>query len=230
MLKSLKPLHTISVKEIVTDTACNSAQVDRIAVRIPSRVIHRAPGVNVDVSSPSRGSNSSFTKWSRNIKPLNTSVDVYAAKERNSNFFCIEKVGVKSLPGEIVADLDPSKLVNLASSVISESPKFINLRLMSFNTTGIPNIALTPSTRSKSLNGTWRENFRDNWLSCSHGFETLSETTAYSNHIKNSGVETRQVFEQENIQTENISLTRQTDFVTPLHDNPLTKSADSSKN
>ena len=97
-LKSLKPLHTISVKEIVTDVACNSAQVDRISVRTPSRAIHRTPGVNIEVFSPSRGINSSFAKWLRNIDPLNTSVDGYAAQERNSNFFCIEKVGVKSLP------------------------------------------------------------------------------------------------------------------------------------
>ena len=59
-LESLEPIHTISVKGIVTDAACNSAQVDRIAVHTPSRDIHKTPGVNVDVSSPSRGSNSSF--------------------------------------------------------------------------------------------------------------------------------------------------------------------------
>ena len=87
---SLKPLHTISVKEIVTDAACNRAQVDRI-FRTPNRDIQRTPGVNVEVFSPSRGSNSSFAKWSRNIEPLNTSVDGFAAQERNPNCFCIDK-------------------------------------------------------------------------------------------------------------------------------------------
>ena len=75
-----------------------------------------------------------------------------------------------------------------------------------------------------------RENLNGDWLASSHGFERVSETTAYSNHIKNSELETRQVFERENIQTENIPLTRQTDFVTPLHDNPQTRSTEIPKN
>ena len=64
-------------------------------------------------------------------------------------------------------------------------------------------------------------------LGYTHDFEITSKTIAYSNHIKNSELETREVFEQD---TENISLTRQTDLVTPLHENPLTQSMDSSKN
>ena len=55
----------------------------------------------------------------------------------------------------------------------------------------------------------------------------MSETTAYSNHIKNSELETREVFEQE---TEDIPLTQQTDLVTQLHYNLLTRSTDSSIN
>ena len=53
--------------------------------------------------------------------------------------------------------------------------------------------------------------------------------TAYSNYIKSSELEFREVFEQENIQTENIPLTRQTYFETPLHDNPQTRSTEISK-
>ena len=60
-----------------------------------------------------------------------------------------------------------------------------------------------------------------------HDFGRLSETTAYSNHINNYELETREVFEQE---SENIPQTRQTDLVTTLNDNPLTRSMDSSKN
>ena len=50
-------------------------------------------------------------------------------------------------------------------------------------------------------------------------FETMSETTAYRNHIKISELETREVFEQE---TENSPQTRETYLVTTLNDNPLT--------
>ena len=55
----------------------------------------------------------------------------------------------------------------------------------------------------------------------------MSKTTAYYNHIKNSDLETREFFERE---TENIIQTRQTDLVTTLNDNLLTRSADSSTN
>ena len=138
-------------------------------------------------------------------------------------------MGVKTLPGKIITDLDPSKRLNLASSVLSEIPKFINFGLPSFNATDKPNIAFAPSTRAKSLNGTKREKLNGNWLASSHVFERVSEMTAYSKHVKNSELETRKVFEQENIQTENIPLTRQTDFATPLHDNPPARSTEISK-
>ena len=83
-------------------------------------------------------------------------------------------MGVKSLPGEIVADLDPSKRVNLANSIISESPKFINIGLLYFDATGKVNIDFAPSTRAKSLNGTWRESFKADWLASRHDFERVS--------------------------------------------------------
>ena len=108
-------------------------------------------------------------------------------------------MGVKNIPGEIVADLDPNKRVNLASSVLSKIPQFINNGLPSFNAKGKPKSAFAPSTKEKSLNGTGMENFKDNWITSSHGFERVSETTAYSNHINNSELETRKVFEQENM-------------------------------
>ena len=129
-------------------------------------------------------------------------------------------MGVKSLLGEIVTDLDPSKRVNLASAVLSEIQKFIHFGLLSFNEMDKPNIAFSLYIRAKTLNGTERDNFKADWLASRRDFETVSETTAYSNHIKNSELETKKVFEQENIQTDNIPLTQQMDFVTPLHDNP----------
>ena len=76
------------------------------------------------------------------------------------------------------------------------------------------------------LNGVRKDNFKADWLASRHDFERVSKTTAYSNHIKNYELETGEFFERE---TENIPLTRQTDLVTPLHDNPLTQSTDSSK-
>ena len=73
-IESLKPFHTISLKEIIMDAACNSAQVDMI-FRSPSRAIHMTPKVTIEVFTPRCSSNYSFAKWSRNIEPLNTYVD-----------------------------------------------------------------------------------------------------------------------------------------------------------
>ena len=116
-------------------------------------------------------------------------------KERNSNFSCIEKLGVKSVFGKIVADLDPSIWVNLANSVFSKIPKFKSLRLPAVNAMDIRNLDLSPSTRAKSLSGTRRDNFSPSRLGYTHDFETMSKNTAYRNHIKNSELETRDVFE-----------------------------------
>ena len=81
-------IHTIKSKNIIADTAYDSAQVDRI-VWNPSRDMHMTPRVNIEVFSPRCGSKSSFTKWSKNIKPLNNYVDGSAAQENKSTCFCI---------------------------------------------------------------------------------------------------------------------------------------------
>ena len=105
-LRSLSPLNTITPKAIVIGAACNSAHVDRNTLESctpPDRKIRNhsrvgTPVVNAGVFSPSRGNNSSFAKWTGNIEPLDISVDGSATQERNSDFSCIERVGVKSLP------------------------------------------------------------------------------------------------------------------------------------
>ena len=57
----------------------------------------------------------------------------------------------------------------------------------------------------------------------------MSETTAYRNHINNYELETREVFEKETWSPENIHWTLQTDMLTRLDDNQLTRSTDTSK-
>ena len=98
-------------------------------IRNHSRII--TLGVNKGVFSPICGKISSFAKWTGNIKPSDTSTHSSATKERNLDFSCIEKLGVKSIPDKIVADLDPSIQVNLANSVFSEIPMFKSLELPS---------------------------------------------------------------------------------------------------
>ena len=64
---------------------------------------------------------------------MDTYIEGSVTQERNSDFSCIEKVGVKILPDKIVADLDPSIRVNLANSVLSKVPKFKSLGIPTFN-------------------------------------------------------------------------------------------------
>ena len=80
------------------------------------------------------------------------------------------KLGVKSLPEKIVAELDPSIRVNLANSILRKIPKFKKVGLLTFDAMGIHNIDFPPSTRAKRLNGTRRDNFRDDSLGYMHDF------------------------------------------------------------
>ena len=57
----------------------------------------------------------------------------------------------------------------------------------------------------------------------------MSKTTAYCNHIKNSEIETREVFERETSSPENIQRTLPMNIMTLLDNNQLTRSTDSSK-
>ena len=155
-LKSLSLLNTITPKAIVTGAACKSAQVDRNTRKtctpddrnIWNHIRVGTLEVNEGVFSPSRGRNPSLTKWSRNIEPLDTPVDRSATKERNSDFLCIGKAGVKSLPNKIVADLDLSTRVKLVNSVLSKIPKFKNLGILTFDATSKKHTDFAPSNRS----------------------------------------------------------------------------------
>ena len=52
------------------------------------------------------------------------------------------------------------------------------------------------ATRPKNCNGLRRSTDRDDSLGYTNDFETMSKTTAYRNHIKNSEIETREAFER----------------------------------
>ena len=138
-------------------------------------------------------------------------------------------MGVEITFPKTVKESNFSVWVNFANFVLSEILKFISLGHLTAETADIRNIDFATSTRAKSLNGLHRDTERDGRLEYTHDFETMSETTDYRNHIKNSELETREVFEQETWSPENIQRTLPTDMVTRLYDNQLTRSTDSSK-
>ena len=138
-------------------------------------------------------------------------------------------MGLKGIFSEIGKDSDYSVRVNLANSVLSEIPMFISLWHPTVETADIRNTNLATSTRAKKLNGLRRSTERDDRLGYTHELETMSEITAYCNHIKISEIETREVFERETSIPKNIQQKLPTDIVTRLYDNQLTQSTDSSK-
>ena len=119
-INSLSPLITNTSEAFVIGSACKSVGVNWNILKCtsPDRTIRNhsrigTPGVNEGVFSPIRDTTSSFSKWKWNIEPSDTSIHGSATQERNSDLSCIEKVGVKSVLGKIVADLEPRKRVNL---------------------------------------------------------------------------------------------------------------------
>ena len=143
-----------------------------------------------------------------------TLVHSSTTQEWNLESLQIKEVGVKSIFPEIGKEPDSSVWVDLMKSIISESPKFISLVHRTVETADTRNIDFTASTRAKNLNGLRRGTESYDRLGYTHDFETMSEMTAYRNHIKNSEIETREVFEQETSSPENIQRTLPTDIVT----------------
>ena len=111
---------------------------------------------------------------------------------------------MKSIFPELRKKPDPSIQVNLANSILCESPKFKTLGHLTVETEDIRNLDFVTATRAKNYNWLRRGMERDDRLGYTHYFEIMSETTAYRNNIKNSEIETREVFGQETPSPENI--------------------------
>ena len=123
-----------------------------------------------------------------NVKKFDTLVRSSTTQERNLESSRIQEVGMKSIFPELGKEPGPSIRVNLEKSVLSESPNFIKLGQPNVNTADIRNLNFVNATRAKNLNGFLRGTERDDGLGKTHYFETMSETTAYRNHIKNSEI------------------------------------------
>ena len=96
-------------------------------------------------------------------------------------------------------------------------------------TADIRNLDYISATRPKNCNGLQRSTDRDDRLGYTHDFESTSETTAYRNHIKNLEIETREVFDRETLSPRNIQRALLMNIATPLDNNQITQSTDSSK-
>ena len=128
------------------------------------------PGVEKEVWTPRSNTTSNVLSCTDNIKKFDTLIHGSAAQERNLEFSCIEEVGVKNIFPELRKEFDSSVRVNLANSVLGESPKFISLGHRALETADIRNINFATSTRAKSLNRLRRDMERDVRLGYTHYF------------------------------------------------------------
>ena len=80
----------------------------------------------------------------------------------------IEEVGVKSIFPKIRKELNSSARVNLANSVLHESPKFIRLGHPTVETSDIRNIDFATSIKAKNLKGLQRGTGRYDRLGYRH--------------------------------------------------------------
>ena len=143
------------------------------------------PGLNKDIWSVIN-TTSNVLICTDNVEKFDTLVHSSVTQERNLESSRIKEVGVKIIFPELGKDPDPSVRVNLANSVNHEIPKFITLRYPTVETADIRNLYFVTATRANNLNGLRRGTERYDRLGYTHDFETMSQTTAYRNHIKNS--------------------------------------------
>ena len=185
-----------------------------------SRNIHRnrisriyTPGVNKDIWSVIDTTLNGLSCTDK-VDKFDTLIHGSMTQERNLESSRIKEVDVKSIFPELGTELDSRVRVNLTNSVLGGSPKFIRFGHPTVETAETRNINFDTSTIVKRLNRLLRGTERDDRLGKTHGFETMSETTAYRNHIKNSVIETREVLERETSSTENIQRTLPMNIVT----------------
>ena len=88
--------------------------------------------------------------------------------------------------------------MNLANSVLVQTPKLVSFRHPPIQTDNVGNpIDSIAATRVMDQDGIWRLTDRDVSTAPTHGdIETISEKLAYRKYIKDSEFETREVFER----------------------------------
>ena len=154
------------------------------------------PGVNKNVWGVIY-TTSNVLSEADNVKKFDTSFQSSTTQERNLESSRIEEESLKGIFPELGTKIDSNVRVNLAKYVVHESPKLKHLGHPPMETADIRNLDYISATRPKNCNGLRRSTDRDDRLGYPHDFETMSKTTDYSNHIKNSEIETRKVLERE---------------------------------
>ena len=108
------------------------------------------PVVNEDIWS-GIDTTSNVLSCTDNVEKFDTIVQSSMTQERNLESSCIEEENVKSIFPELGKYLDPSIRVNIADSVVRESPKFKSLGHTTIETADIWNLCLHQHFHTKEL-------------------------------------------------------------------------------
>ena len=114
----------------------------------------------------------------------------------------IEEGSPKRIFTEIVEESNSRERMNLANTLGVHTPNLVSFRHPSMQTDNVGHRSNgSVSTRVVDQDRIWRPKDRDFRTTPTHGeIETISEKLAYCKFIKDSEIETREVFERENIE------------------------------
>ena len=135
------------------------------------------------------------------LNKLDTAVQKSSTDKRNTAPSQIEEGSLKSIFPEIVEESNPSKRMNLTNSLGVQTPKLVSFRHPETQIDNVGNpIDSIAATRVMDQYEIRRPTDRDVRMTPTHvDVETMSEMLAYRKFI-DSEFETREVFEQENIE------------------------------
>ena len=164
------------------------------------------------------------------LDKLDTYVQQSSTDERNTASSRIEEGSLESICPKIIEETNSSERMNLANSLLVQTPNLVSFRhpLMQTDNIGHPINSIAANIVMEQ-DGIWRTTDRDTNMAPMHGdIETISEKLVFHKYIRDSEFETREVFEREtsNRNIENIGTRLET---IRLDENQMTRSVDSSK-
>ena len=129
---------------------------------------------------------------------IDTIVPQSLTNERNTASPQIEEKSLESIFSKIVEESISSERMNLAKSLSIETTKLVYFGHPLIETNDVGNlIDGIVTTIIENSNGIWRRTDGDDRMAHTHDIETISENIDHYKHIRDSEIETREVFEWE---------------------------------
>ena len=147
----------------------------------------------------------------------------------NMESLWIEEESLESVFSKIVEESNLWKRMNLANSLSIDITKLVYFGHLPIETNNVGSLLNgNVANRIENSNGIWRRTDKDDRMAHTHDIETINKNIAHWKHIRDSEIETRNVFERDtsNKNIENIVTGLDN---TRLDNNQMTQSADSSK-